>query len=179
MAEGFALRLWTGRAVFLLLAAVLVHFRLLPLGTMPDRFPEPDLLLCLTFAWLLRRPEQVPPLLIAGLFLLCDFLFLRPPGLWTIVVLLSTEFLRSRTAFARELPFALEWAMVSGVLIAATFAEHLALALFMVPKAGLGIALGHSLVTILAYPAVVAVLRLMLGLRRAVPGELDGLGGRL
>ena len=42
----------------------------------------PDLLIAFAFAWSLRRPEYVPSLLLALLFLLADLLLQRPPGLW-------------------------------------------------------------------------------------------------
>jgi len=40
--------------------------RILPLSTEPGSVPGPDVVLCLTFAWVLRRPEYVPALLIAA-----------------------------------------------------------------------------------------------------------------
>ena len=179
MTDPVLFRLWAGRGLYVALAGLIVFVRLLPLDTSAGGLPAPDLLLCLTLAWVLRRPDHVPAPLIAAVFLTCDFLFLRPPGLWTLMVLLATEFLRAREPFARELPFALEIALVAGVLIAATLGEALILAIFLVPKAGLGVALSHMLMTLVAYPFVVAALWLGLGLRRAAPGEVDQLGRRL
>jgi rod shape-determining protein MreD len=179
MAEALLSRLWVARGIYLLLAAAILFTRMLPLDTEPERFLQPDLLLCMTVAWVIRRPEQMNPLLIASVFLLCDFVFLRPPGLWTLLVVLATEFLRRRESITRELPFPLEWALVSAVLLGAVLIEALVLAVFAVPHAGLGVALLHMLVTLLAYAPVVGALWLGLGLRRAAPGEVDGLGRRL
>jgi hypothetical protein len=53
-------------------------------------------MLALTFAWVLRRPEFVPPLLIAAMILLGDLMFHRPPGLWAALVLVTAETLRVR-----------------------------------------------------------------------------------
>lgn len=178
MSDSPAFQLWVGRMAFVLLAAAVVFVRLLPLGTAPGDTPGPDLLLCLTIAWVLRRPDQAPPLLIAGVFLLCDLVFFRPPGLWTLIVLAMTELLRTRLGFVRELPFAVEWAMVAAAVLSATLVEGLVLAVFAVPGADLGVALLHSLVTLVTYPAVVAMLWLGLGLRRPAPGEEDALGTR-
>jgi rod shape-determining protein MreD len=94
-------------------------------------------------------------------------------------VVLATEFLRGREALTRDLPFPLEIAMIGGVLAAATLAEALVLSVFLVPKAGLAVALSHMLITLVAYPFVVAALWLGLGLRRAATGEVDQLGRRL
>jgi hypothetical protein len=43
-----------------------------------------------------------------------DLVLLRPPGLWTALVVLATEFMRSRAALTRELNFVVEWLLVSG-----------------------------------------------------------------
>jgi rod shape-determining protein MreD len=179
VAEPIAIRVWSGRGLYLAIAAGVIFVRLLPLDSSPGELPAPDLLLAVTAAWVLRRPAHVPVGLIALVFLVCDMLFLRPPGLWTLLVVLATEFLRAREGLARELTFPLEWALVAGVLIAATLAESVVLALFLAPSASIGVALLHTLVTLLAYPAVVVALRFGLGLRRAAPGETDVLGKRL
>jgi rod shape-determining protein MreD len=178
MGDPVALRLWAGRGLYLLIACLVVFVRLLPLDSSPSRFPAPDLLVAVTFAWVLRRPEQVPPLLIAAVFLVCDLLFLRPPGLWTLLMLLGSEFLRARQNPAVDLPFAVEWFLVAVVLLVAILAESLTLGLFVVPRTPIGVALLHGLLTLAVYPAVVAVLRLGLGVRRAAPGETDALGRR-
>lgn len=179
MADPIALRVWTGRGIYLAVAAAIIFVRLLPFDSRPGDLPAPDLLLAVTAAWILRRPAHVPVGLIAGVFLVCDMLFLRPPGLWTLIVVLATEFLRAREGLARELTFPLEWAMVGSVLMAATVGESLILAIFFVPSASVGVALLHTLVTLLVYPLAVAALRFGLGLRRAAPGETDALGRRL
>lgn len=179
MADPVALRVWTGRGIFLAVAAVLIFVRLLPFDSRPGELPAPDMLLAVTAAWVLRRPAHVPVGLIAGVFLVCDMLFLRPPGLWTLLVVLATEFLRSREGLARELTFPLEWLMVGVVLVSATLIENLVLAILFVPAASVGVALLHTLVTLLVYPLAVAALRFGFGLRRVAPGETDELGRRL
>ena len=54
----------------------------------------PDLLIAFALAWSLRRPEYVPTLLLAILFLLGDLLLQRPPGLWALLALLACENLK-------------------------------------------------------------------------------------
>ncbi|MGI1661050.1 rod shape-determining protein MreD [Palleronia sp. KMU-117] len=166
------------RALLLGLLAVVMLVGLLPLHPGPGRFPAPDLLLLIVVAWVLRRPDYVPVTLIAAVFLLADFLFLRPPGLWAAIVVLATEFLRAREPGWRDLPFLLEWAIVAGVLGAMTLAYSVALAVFFVDQPGLGRTLLHLAITIAAYPPVVLLTARALGLRKAAPGEVDQLGHR-
>ena len=64
-------------ALFTALMAAIAFAHLLPLDPGPGRFPGPDVMLLLTIAWLLRRPEAVPLALVAVLFLLADFLLQR------------------------------------------------------------------------------------------------------
>jgi rod shape-determining protein MreD len=151
---------------------------LLPLHPGPGRIPPPDILLLITVAWVLRRPDYVPVGLIAAAFLLADFLFMRPPGLWAALVVLATEYLRAREAGWRDLPFLLEWVFVAAVLCAMTLAHALILALFFVDQPTLGGTLLHLAITIAAYPVVVVLTARAVGLRKAAPGEVDQLGHR-
>ncbi len=167
------------RAVFVAIALALFVLRILPLGAQPVSVPGPDLLLCLTFVWVLRRPDYVPAVLIAVVFLLEDMLMQRPPGLWAAIVLLGSEFLRGRESLARELPFGVEWAMVSAVLLMMMLADRLVLAIVMTPQPFFAPAFLQVLLTILAYPGVVLLSKLMLGVRKAATGEVDRLGRRL
>jgi len=178
VAEAPTLRLWAGRGIYLLVAMALLFLRLLPIGHSPSGLPGPDLLVAVTFAWLLRRPDQVPLFSIAAVFLLADMLFLRVPGLWALIMLLASEFIR-RKGVAGDVPFPAEWAAVSGVLVVSVLLEDAVLFVLMVPKVGTGVALLQMLVTIALYPAVALALRLGLGLRRIIPGETDRYGRAL
>lgn len=151
---------WGFRLAYLGLAALFYLLRILPLDTTPEGWPGPDLMLALTFAWVLRRPDYVPALLIATLFLLEDMLCQRPPGLWAAIVLMGSEFLRGRIALLRGRPFLAEWAMVAGVMAAMMVVQRLALALVMVPQAGVGQEAVRLLATLLFYPALAGLSRL-------------------
>jgi len=166
------------RLVWVLLTAAVMLAMLLPIHPGPGRFPAPDILLLVTIAWVLRRPDYVPVVLIGGVFLLADFLFLRPPGLWAAIVVLATEFLRAREPGWRDVPFLLEWAIVAAVLSGMTLAYALALAVFFVDHPSLGRTILHLGITVAAYPAVVLLTARSLGLRKAAPGEVDQLGHR-
>lgn len=167
------------RCLFLGLAALVLFVRLLPLTAIPVRWPGPDIILCLTLAWVQRRPEYVPVLVVAGVFLVDDLLAMRAPGLWALLVLIGTEFLRSRESEFRDLPFLLEWSVTSVVILAIAIANRLVLAIFIVPQTGLGLTLLQVISTIAAYPVVVLVSHFAFGLRKAATGEVDALGHRL
>ena len=170
---------WIYRGVFLALALALLFFRLLPLAHTAGAFPGPDLLLCLIMAWVVRRPDYLPLPLIAVVILTEDLILMRPPGLWTALVVLATEFLRSRVALTRELNFLVEWMLVSGLMLAMLLTYRLVLGVAMVPQPPFGFAIVQELWSSLLYPIVVGLSRLILDLRKPAMGEVDDFGRRL
>ena len=167
------------RALFVGLAALILFVRLLPLSAEPSHWPGPDVLLCLTVVWALRRPDYSPAPVIAAIFFVEDLLTLRPPGLWTLIVLVGTEFLRRRETGTRDLPFLAEWAMAGIVMAAMMLANRLAYAVFVIPEGGFGQMLAQLTVTVIAYPVLALIMQASVGLRRAATGEVDALGHRL
>ena len=164
------------RGLFVLAVTAMLFLRLLPLPAEAGSLPGPDLMMCLCCAWVLRRPDHLPALLIAGAVLVEDMLLMRPPGLWAALMLLGTEFLRSRAAFSRELTLVSEWVMVAVVMLAMMLAFRLGMAVTMLPQPGLGLTLIQFVFSVLAYPLVVGALRLAFGLRKPATGEVDALG---
>ncbi|MCC5971863.1 MAG: rod shape-determining protein MreD [Pararhodobacter sp.] len=166
-------------ALYLLIVGSSLFFRLLPLDLTGTGWPGPDLLLCLTMGWLLRRPVHLPAPVIGVVFLVEDLITLRPPGLWALLVLGGTEFLRRRQSVVREINLGLEWAMVAGVMVAMTLANRLVLAIVMVPQPALDLSLLKLAFTVAAYPVVVLVLHFVLRVRKPATGEVDELGRKL
>jgi rod shape-determining protein MreD len=158
--------LWGYRALFLVLCAGVITSKMLPLSLGATGIPGPDLLLALTLAWLLRQPALVPLGSILVVFLLADFLFQRPPGLWTLLVVLACESLRRRRLSMTEFTFFLEWSAFAGAVFALILLERLVLWLLMVDLAPLGLSLAHAIVTAAIYPIVVAVSKFLFGLRK-------------
>lgn len=179
MIESIQARIWAYRGLFMLLAALDIFIHLLPLDLSAGRWPGPEFIVALAFAWVLRRPDYVPVILVAIVMLTLDLLYLRPPGLWTALTILGLEFLRSREHLMRDLPFLLEWATVSGVLILMTLACRLILAVFFVDQPSFGLTMIGLIATILSYPVVVIISRILLSIRKIAPGEVDQLGHRL
>ena len=179
MAEPVAPSVWLHRGLFAGLAAALLFLRMLPLGSVAGTWPGPDLLLCLTFAWVLRRPDYTPVLLIAVILLLEDMLLMRPPGLWAAIVVLAAEFLRRRGALAREISFAVEWLMVAAVMTVCILGFRLVLMLAMLPQVSLGQSMIQLIASVLCYPVVVGASRLAFGVRKPATGEVDAYGRRM
>ena len=138
----------------------------------------PDLLIAFAFAWAVRRPEYVPSVMLAVIFLLCDLLLQRPPGLWALLALLACEHLKGRGRSLRDATFGAEWIAVAGLLVGILIANRIVLSLLLIQPPQLRLSLLELGITILIYPAVVFVTRSVMGVRRAAPGELDSLGGR-
>jgi len=170
---------WLFRGLFLALALFLLFMRLLPLRHEPGTLPGPDLLLCLVLAWVVRRPEFLPMPMILIVMLIEDLILMRPPGLWTAIVVLATEFLRGRVALTRELNFLVEWMLIAGVMLVMMLAYRLALAVAFVPQPAVGFAIVQFLWSIALYPLVVALSRLALDLRKPAMGEVDDFGRRM
>jgi rod shape-determining protein MreD len=167
------------RLLYVALAALVLFLGVLPLSATPSRWPGPDLILCLTFVWLLRRADYLPVSLIVVVFAVDDLLSMRPPGLWTLIALATTEFVRSREVFLRDLTFALEWAIFAAAIMVMTVANRLILDLFMVPQSGFDLTILEVLSTLAAYPFVALAAVWIFGLRRAVTGQIDALGHRV
>jgi len=172
MADEGALHPWLMRALFAGLTGGLVFVRLLPLETVPPAWAGPDIFVALTFAWAVRRPEYVPPLLVAGLAVALDLLFHRPPGLWAALTLLGCEALRARAPGLRDRTFVADWAAVAGTLVAMTLAYRVVLGVMMVDQPPLGLSLMQLLSTLVAYPVVALLSHLLLGVRKHAPGDL-------
>lgn len=179
MVDGVRSSVWLYRGAFVGLALVLLFLRLLPIGSDAGDWPGPDILLCLIFAWVVRRPDYLPVSLIAVVVLLEDLILLRPPGLWCALVILATEFIRSRAALTRELGFLTEWLLVGSMMVALLLSYRLAFSLAFLPQPGFGFALVQTLWSILCYPLVVAASRFAFDLRKPAMGEVDAYGRRL
>lgn len=188
--------IWLHRLLFVAMALLIMFWRLLPLPLAEftdcaadagfchariwlSRMPGPDLLLCVIFAWTMRRPDFLPVLLIAVVVLIEDMLLMRPPGLWTGLVLIASEFVRGRVALTRELNFGVEWLLVSGLMLAMLLIYRLVFSMVMVPQAGFGFALVQVVWSVLCYPVVVFLSRYVLDLHKPATGEVDAYGRRI
>lgn len=178
MAEISVSRVWAMRAGFIGLALAILFFHLLPLDTIPRRWAAPDLLSAFAFAWVLRRPDYVPILILAVVMLVADLMLQRPPGLLAMLLVLGCEYLRNQTAGLRQASFLGEWAAVAMVLVAITVANRLVLMVVVVQPDPLGLSLIQMVLTIAVYPGVVAVTQSLMGVRKLAPGDAENLKSR-
>ncbi|MDA7426196.1 rod shape-determining protein MreD [Thalassococcus lentus] len=179
MAERTATRLWGMRAAYLGLTLLILFSLLLPLSLVPNRIAPPDVLVALTFAWALRRPDFVPALSIAAAVLLADLLLGRPPGLWAVLVLLAAEWLKSQDRRLRENTFFAEWLTVAVALMAITILYRLVLGVLIVERGTLFLMTMQFALTVMVYPIVTALSALLFGVRKSAPGEYDPVGRSL
>ena len=179
MIDGASRSVWLHRLLFIAIALMLVFFRLLPLGSMAGDLPGPDFLLCIVFAWTMRRPDYLPALLITAVVLLDDMILMRPPGLWTALVIIASEFVRARVALTRELNFGVEWLLVAGMMVGMLLVYRIVFAIVLLPQPAFGFAMVQVLWSIMCYPVVVVLSRYLLDLHKPAMGEVDAYGRRM
>lgn len=179
MADLWDARLWIRRAAFVLLACGITVAHLVPLDLRPLTWAPPDLLLALTCVWVARRPDYLPVYIVAGVFFVTDLLLQRPPGLWTALVVLLTEAIRSRHYDLRAMPFLAEWSYIAIGLTVITLANRVVFAIVVLPQAPLGLTMMQLAGTIAIYPLAIVVAQYVFGVARPAPGDLRKIGQRL
>jgi rod shape-determining protein MreD len=179
MIDPVTFSLWRGRIGFALIAFVLTFAALLPMGGEAGRLPGPDLLLCVVFAWVMRRPDFLPLWLLTATVLMTDILLMRPFGLWTALVVIGAEIIRARTVLMRELSFLMEWAVVGALMLAMLLIYRFVFALTLLPQVAFGAGLVQWLWSVVAYPAVVLFTSYVLSLRKPSLGQIDAFGRRI
>ncbi|WBU61024.1 rod shape-determining protein MreD [Paracoccus albus] len=151
---------------------VALFFRLMPLNPGEPGLPGPDIMLALTLAWVLRRPDQLPVAIIVALSLIGDFLLDRPIGLWSFFVLVATEMLRPRSQRWADQAFVFEWMRVGALIGLMLIGYRLIMMLFLLPVPPLAPVMLQWLATVAAYPVVVLALH-MIGIRRLSAAEIE------
>ena len=155
-----------GQALYVALFLAILFWRLLPLAPGRVAWPGPDLGLGLTLLWILRKPEQIPALTVAALYLVEDILLLRPPGRGAALAVIATEAARQRERHWRELPFVVEWLRVAILMALMMLASRILLSVFFLPLPPLGQALMQLVATAGAYPVLSWLAGRLLGLPR-------------
>jgi len=93
MTQDPPLRVLRLQLTYLAIVALVVLLQTLPLQSLPYPFAPADVPLAITFAWIMRRPDVMSPILITLAFLFADAILQRPPGLWDIDRALRLHFL--------------------------------------------------------------------------------------
>lgn len=175
MMPGRRQRRLLGTAAYVAIGLIILFLRLMPLNPGVPGWPGPDLMLGLSSAWVLRRPDQLPALIIVALALIGDLMLGRPFGLWSFFLLLGTETLRPRAFRWADQPFLFEWMRVAVLMGLLIIGYRMTMQIFMVPVAQFGPVMLQWLATVAAYPVIVGVIR-TLGIRRLSRTELDMMG---
>lgn len=167
---------WINRAVFACLAFVIIVLELVPLDMRPSAFAMPDIVLVVTLVWVARKPRYLPVIVIAVLFLMADFFFMRPPGLWAALVVILTETIRGQNRDFRNMSLLVEWGTIAVGIVVITLANRIILAVVMAPQAPFGLTLLEMVATIAIYPIVVVIAHFAFGVTRTAPGEVGNKG---
>lgn len=158
--------------VYIAIGFAILFFRLMPLSPGEPGLPGPDLMLCLTFAWLLRRPDQLPVVVVVTLSLTGDLILDRPIGLWSLLILVATETLRPRAQRWADQAFVFEWLRIATLIGLMLIGYRVMMILFLLPVPALAPVMLQWLATVTAYPFVVLALQLM-GVRRLTAAEIE------
>ena len=178
MSELAQSRLWTMRIAFAALVLVILFFHMLPLQTATGGWVWPDLILAFALAWSVRRPDYVPLALLAACFLLADLLLQRPPGLWAALALVACAQMQHQARVLRDASLVTEFMSAAAWIVGIGLGHRLILALLLVDMPGFAPALLQIVVTVLAYPVVVAITHVLMGVRKATPRDIGGAGVR-
>ncbi|NDW53072.1 rod shape-determining protein MreD [Aliiroseovarius sp. PrR006] len=171
MTDRVTLLRWGFWGLLIAISAGLLFVRLLPLDLSAGRFPGPDIFMAVVVAWMLRRPDYVPILLVVALIFLNDLLYQDIPAVGALMAVIGLEMLRRREVGLREQPFMIEWGVVAAVLLAMLLAERIFLTVFFVDQIPVGRALLQFMATVAIYPAVVFVSVFVLGVEKLQPGD--------
>ena len=107
------------------------------------------------------------------LFLMCDLLLQRPPGLWAALMVLACESLKTQVRTLRDSGVVSEIVSVSFMIIAVSVAYRLILAVTLVEVPHIGLSAIQTGATLIAYPFVVLMSHTIFGVKRTAPGDLD------
>ena len=151
--------------IFVFISLLFMFFRMLPLDLTVRNWTAPDFLICFMLAWSMRKPEAVPSILIAAIFLIQDFLFQRPPGLYAALALLLCEWSKRQALLAEEFPFLIEWLTAPMAMVALFVSYRLVLSLSLSALAPFRLSLFELLITIVSYPIIVGICRYALRLK--------------
>ena len=148
---------WMYRIAFVLIGLALIVLRLLPLQTIPQTWAGPDVMLCLVFAWSVRRPDYIPTFLIALMILLEDFLLQRPPGLHAALVVCASLWLKYKSTSTEDQTMATELIQIAFAVIGIFVATRLLLNFALLPLPSLPLHFAQAIVTVMFYPVMALV----------------------
>jgi len=143
----------------------MVMLQTLPIQTGFNHIFIPDILLVMTFSWVMQRPDLIGPILLTIALLFSDFILQRPPGLWTLIVLFGGMFLRMRSIRFKEEFFIYQWATVSVVIVFCYILQNVSMRFAFLAPYDFKLISIQALTAILFYPICTWLFRPMLKVR--------------
>ena len=153
--------------VYLALSVIILFFQLIPLHFVPSHFAGPDLLMAITLAWTIRRPEFVPTLLVAVVYLLADFLLQRPPGLLSLLVILGCKLIETQSIRLRTSSFTNEWIFIGCIITSIILLFWMVQALVGISQAPIKVNFVQITFTFLLSPLIVVISHLFFLIRKS------------
>ena len=170
---------WIRRTGFIAIGALLLVQALIPLDLTANRIPGPDVMYCVTMAYIVRRPQFAPLWAIVGVFFLRDVLSMAPLGIWTLLILASTELVRANLQAFREYFFGLEWLWITAIFGAMLLVQQIILSITLSFTPNFVDLLLQFLFTAALYPVIVAAMKYGFRIDRPAAGKTDARGHKL
>jgi rod shape-determining protein MreD len=173
------LRLWIYRGGFVAIGFALVLWSIVPFDMTAGTLPAPDIFYCITMLYVVRRPVFVPVWSIFCVFFLRDILTQAPLGLFTLLIVLGSEIVRTNIQVFREYLFALEWLWVAIIFACIAIIQQILMFLTLSQTPRIVDQLYLIVFTVATYPVIVGAVKYGFGITRPRPGESDAWGKRL
>ena len=151
------LRLIARHTMLIVLAILFTAVDLQPATLHAVNFSFPNLVYCLFCAWILHTSKGASFFVILITFAVLETVYGLPPGLWTALMLVATEIVRTSGPRLTTIHFAAEWALVSGLFAAALVLFQLVLLLTFSQAMTPFSIISYLVSTTLSYPVIAAL----------------------
>ena len=145
---------------FYFFVLIILIFPLAPINFIPSIIPLPDLLLCFLYAYCIKNPKKNHYFLIIFLSLLADFLWMRAPGLWSLLTLIFIQ-ISSKIFFqknARSIYFETILFLITMSIM--VFLQNIILFLTISTLPTLQLSITYLLLTVVFYPLMSIFLKI-------------------
>ena len=148
-----------------LISLPLILLPLAPISLEPKTFGNPDLITCLICGWIVRRPTTTPTSLVIIISLIADIFWMKPLGLWTILLLLSSEIIKSRRIYTKNISFLYEILAFCLLYSLMNFGLEIILVITFTETFATQLRFTEFLFTILAYPLIILFIKYILQIK--------------
>lgn len=150
--------IWRHQAIYAFACFCIIIVQLIPFDFFNGQGRLGDTMVALTLALVIRKPSYTPIWLIALAFFFADIMLGRALGLWTLLMLLAQNIIRSNLLVFREMTFLTEWANIAGIIAVMVILEQLTLSFVSAHRVLWGDLIWHTAASIIAYGAIVLLL---------------------